>query len=220
MKKALLFFLLLIAYAFISIPLAKIFGSIQKDLFYSSTDVLFMHTKITNAIMPIGILICIGVFWIFYYNKAEIKKYLIIIALFIITLLVAFVDIFSYSAIGHKGITIRKSIVEQEKHYAWENISFASIDYSYGKNKYGEKYVIFEYYLTLSDGNKISLRRSEEFRTYDKVMEITEFLKSKGITINKAEINSEDLDLIVSNYQDEYGQNTEKMFRELYNVVN
>lgn len=220
MKKFLLFLLSLLAYLFIGIFFAQLFEMMQVSLFHSEADVLFMHTNITNAIMAVGLLICFGVFWFLYNTRAKPKKYFMVLALFIITLSVSLIDIFSYSVINDKEIIIKKNFAEKAKHYGWLEVNSASIDYSYGRDKYGKKYMIFKYYLTLNDGNKVSFRNSEEFRSYNKVISITEILKSKGIRIIKTDINSEDLYLIISKYDDEYGHDTERMFRELYNVVN
>lgn len=221
MKKVLQFILSLIAYIFITIPFVKLFENIQRDLFHTANDILFIHSKITNAIIPVGLLLCFGVYWM-PFDHLKYKKYLkhlTMIVLFVITLMISFVNIFTYSAVNEQNIIIRKNIMEKTKRYVWTDVNSAEINYSYGKDKHRNKFVIFNYYLKLNDGSKISFRNSEDFRDYDKVMDVTEFLTSKGIKIKKADISYKDFYLIVSNYKDEYGQNTEKMFKDLYHVI-
>lgn len=183
---------------------------------HSLEDILFIPSKASILILPIGLFTALILFWIFYRHQVKGKMYLSILLIVVITIIFHWVNSFSYFKIMNNGIFVRKNIFHQEKCLQWSSVKNVCIDLNYSKDRAGKTYAVYEYYMLLETGEKINFRNSEEFWHYDKALFVNTFLKSKNLKFKIAKINDKDLQMLVETYGHNFGEKAEDLFREFY----
>ncbi len=223
MKRVIIFILLLLSYAITTLSLSIIYQNIQSGLLRHNYDLLIIHSKYTNAIFAVGLINVFFILWFRIYTAESsfkvrsIKvKYLVLAVLFFcMTNIFAVVDMFSYSVIRDDGLYIRENIFSKTEFFDWGKIKNASIEYNYGTGKHRNN-VYFHYFLNLPDERKIDLKNSEEFRNWEKVIFIDDYLKTKGMKFNRYSIDNDTYKKLLVEYESEFNYNADKVFEKIF----
>ncbi len=74
MKKVIIFILLLLSYAITTLSLSIIYQNIQSGLLRHNYDLLFIHSRYTNAIFTVGLIIVFFILWFRIYTAESSFK--------------------------------------------------------------------------------------------------------------------------------------------------
>lgn len=225
MKKITISILLLLSYIITAIPLEIIYKNIQNKLFRQNGDLLFMHSKYTNAIFTVGLIIVLFILCIRIYTSEsnlkifsfKIKYSVLAVVIFCLINMFAVIDMFSYSVIRDEGLYVRENIFSKTEFLDWDKVKSVSVEYNYGTGKQKNK-VYFSYYLNLYDRRKIVLSNSEEFRKWEKVIFIDDYLKTKCMNFNRYTIDNEIYMKLLIGYNSEFDGNADKVFSKIFSL--
>lgn len=205
------------------ILLNTIYQNIQNGFLRQKDDLLFIHSTYTNAIFAVGLLIVFFILWFRFYlaensfrfYSLKIKYLVLAVAVFCLTNIFAVTDMFSYSVIREEGLYVRENILSKTEFLGWDKVENVSVKYNYGTGKHKNK-VYFHYYINIYDDSKIDLRYSEEFRKWEKVIFIDDYLKSKGINFKRYTIDNDIYIKLIMEYNNEFNGNADKVFKKIF----